>query len=212
VSNYKAIGAVTQTLIKLIDINSNTLPSPPKVLSQYPDKFFNANDDAINVHLYHVKESGNYKNNFLPHRNNNGGKTNLSYLCLELYYTISARSETDMYNDIILGHAMLNLFDNPILDKSYFSTQIETIPAYSDVNISKDNIENIKISLENLTVDEASKIWSMYGVKYRPSAYYKVSVLLMRNEQEFNEGLPVKEVMVTVLPKESIVIDEVIIE
>jgi len=210
VSNYKAIGAVTQTLINLISQNINTdLGIPSNVVSEYPEKFFKRNDNAINVHLYHIKESGSYKNNFLPHRNTSGDKTNISYLCLELFYTICVRSDEFLNNDLMLGYAILRLFENPILDKTYFQNNIENLALFTDVNISNDNFESIKISMENLTVDEASKVWSIIGKNYSLSAYYKVTVLLMRNVHEIKDGLPVKEVMISVSPKENIAINSI---
>jgi len=210
VSSYKAIGGITKALMFLIEHKLNTRLDDisPTVLSQNPEKFLQSNTDAINVHLYHIRENANMKNVFLPSRNKHGAKMNSSYLTLDLYYTIMTRSDDDLNNDIMLGHALLSLFENPILDKDFFSDNIE-IPPVNEANISTDNLESIKITMENLSLDEASKVWSMYGMKYRPCAYYKVSVVLMREMKETAAGLPVKEYLIDIEQHERIQIDTI---
>jgi hypothetical protein len=114
----------------------------------------------------------------------------------------------------MLGYAMLKLFENPIISKEYLSTYIEQIHNsgkidLTDTKISDNNIELLKISPDNLGIEEMSKIWTMLGIKHRPSAFYRVNVVLMREDHQFEKGLPVKEKIISVMPFNKIRLDEI---
>ena len=54
-----------------------------------------------------------------------------------------------------------------------------------------DQVELLKITHEPLSNEELSKLWTAFQAKYRPSAGYRVSLVLIQSEGSFRSALPV---------------------
>ncbi|MBP6237631.1 MAG: DUF4255 domain-containing protein [Saprospiraceae bacterium] len=207
-STFKAVSAVTRVLVQLINVNSEI---DQLAVSEHPEKFFNNDDDRINVHLYHIKENQHLRNINAPYRDSNYVKTSPAFISLDLYYCIMTNSQSTLLNEWMLGHVMVRFFENAVISKNFIQSIENNAYGldFTNVKLSTENIELLKISMENLSLDEASKVWAMYGSKYRPCAYYKVSVVLMKSDKEIYPGPPVKDYTVTVLPHNPILIESV---
>jgi hypothetical protein len=70
-----------------------------------------------------------------------------------------------------------------------------------------DQIEQIKVVPQVMSVEEISKIWSALQSQYRPTAVYKASVVLVESERSFRPTLPVRARNLKVIPFERPVID-----
>ncbi|MDF2772166.1 MAG: hypothetical protein K0S86_1660 [Geminicoccaceae bacterium] len=112
-------------------------------------------------------------------------------LALDLHYLLSAYGAQDFQAEILLGHALQLLHGTPVLDRERIrrtisslshGTKARVVPptlaalAGSDV---ADRVERIEITPAFLPGDEMSKLWSAMQAKYRPSAAYRVSAVMI---------------------------------
>ncbi len=82
-------------------------------------------------------------------------------------------------------------------------------PLLAGLKISElaDQIEQIKIVPQVMSVEEISKIWSALQSQYRPTAVYKASVVLIESQKSVRPTLPVRARNLVVIPFEHPVID-----
>ena len=60
-----------------------------------------------------------------------------------------------------------------------------------EANYPYDQVENVRITPQPLTLDEMSKIWTGFQAGYRLSLSYEVSVVLIESRRARNAALPV---------------------
>jgi hypothetical protein len=144
----------------------------------------------------------------LPSRNSRGELTENPPLALNLHYMLTAYSSKDLYSEILLGYAMQLLHEMPVLTresilmalKPSVTVSEETQPVFPaelrNLNASDliDQIENIRITPNYLSIDEMSKLWSALQSKYRPTVAYLVSVVLIQSQKPKRSPLPVLKV------------------
>lgn len=113
----------------------------------------------LGIFLYDIRESDEIKANQMIARD----LTTMKYppLYLNLYYMITAYAEgaigfRTLREEMILGRILRFFHDNPIV-----MSEEGEIPA--------------KIELMKLSIEEKTKIWSLAGIPYRLSVFYKVS-------------------------------------
>lgn len=122
-------------------------------------------------------------------------------LALDLYYLLTGYGSEEYQSEIVLGHGMQLLHEQPVLGredlraalKAASSTEAGRVAAPALAALAGSDLpeqaEQIKITPEFLTIEEQSRLWSALQAKYRPSAAYKVSlVLLHRGAAEAGGG------------------------
>jgi len=153
-----------------------------------PDRITSGTDEKaqLNVFLYHVtpqtgirKPSGN-------------GRRPLS---LELHYLLTAYGAQDYQTEILLGHALQLMHQTPVLERDRIRATLGSLSHTRDRRVIPppqaalaasnlaDHVERITIEPEFLTTEEISKLWSALQAKYRPSATYKVSAVVIDGDK-----------------------------
>lgn len=205
-SNSLAIAAVTAVLKDLITgatINNKAteiLNSDISVTTLPPDRIITGENEQsqLNLFLYNVASNPGWKNVDLPSRNDRGERISNPPLALDLYYLLSAYGKDNYDDEILLGYAMQLLHETPVLTRDAIR---ETLASHSSENSVKlnaiadsglaDQIEMVKICFHPLNTEEMSKLWTAFQAKYRPSAAYHVSVILIESEHPARSPLPV---------------------
>jgi Pvc16 N-terminal domain len=177
------LGAVTRTLMKVVELTVNAspawppLPSPKLTTSPMPpDKL--AGDPMAGLYLYHLSEDASFKNRPTP-----PGVTDLRYtpMALDLYYVLSAHSgENDagtLTEQLIMGLAVKALRDLPIIDDS---TTIGGVQVLDPAIRGDDN--RVRIALQPVPAAEAVSYWTAGSSPLRLSAYYQASVIFLEPE------------------------------
>ena len=193
-SNELAIAAVTATLRNLITSNRG-LPSGTYVTALSPEEAQDStHPNQINLFLYHVLPNAAWRNRNLPGVVK-AGETGLAPLALNLYYLLTAyhRENADLievFSHTLLGSAMSTLSDHPLLNAA------DIKQASIDNKLTLQNglylqPERVRITLQPLTLDEMSKIWTMFRARYRISVAYEISVVLIENQMPIKTPLPV---------------------
>lgn len=209
-SNALALAAVTAVIKDLLDnalvdasLNA-ALGTNVNVTALAPDLIDTENATApqLNLYLYRVSPNSGWRNAALPSRSGDGTRLTDPPLALDLHYLLSAYGTQDFEAEILLGYAMQQLHERPVLTRDAIRT---TLAAPSPVDGSllpaafgalaasdlADQVELVKISPEPLGVEELSKLWSAFQANYRPSAAYLASVVLIESHRAKRAALPV---------------------
>ena len=210
-SNAFAIGAVSAVLKNLLD---NAVVNEPlassvgtvKVSVIAPDlvRAASADKTRLNLFLYHVEPNPGWRNVALPSRDGNGDRLTNAPLALDLFYLLTAYSETDFEAEILLGYAAQLLHEVPVLSREAIRKTFESAvaPPLTQFATSElaDQVEQIKITPHAMNNEETSKLWSALMTNYRPSIAYHVSVVLIEARRPARLPLPVLRRAFNVLP------------
>ena len=171
-----------------------------------------ASPDRLNLFLFQATENQGWRNHDLPVRAANGDRVRNPPLALDLHYLLTAYGSGDFHAEVLLGHAMFVLHEMPVLTREAIRTAIPVPPpltlpnGLTGANLA-DQIEQVRITPETMSVEEISKIWSALHSQYRPTAVYKASVVLIESERPVRPTLPVRRRNIAVLPFQQPTID-----
>ena len=220
-STALAIASVTAVLRDLlnnglIDHNvSKVLESDILVTSLPPDRIDTtvaAQNSQVNVFLYHVAPNTAWRNAKLPSRDSDGNRISNPPLALDLHYLITAYGVQELDSEILLGYAMQLLHETPILTRAAVRRSLAppsivgtggNLPArLRELATSElaEQFEQIRIVPQQLNTEEMSKLWAAFGAKYRPTAAYQASVVLIESRQSARGALPVRSRGIYVRP------------
>src|SRR4029450_10954135 len=179
-SNALAIAATTATLrgllLRGLGIQDVTVRSLDKARGTIAA-------DQINLFLYQTLPDSGWRNMDRP-PSLNPGNTGHPPLPLTLYYLITAYSddEDDTASHRLLGQAMSVLHDHPLLRARETKNATSTTHGLAD-STQHEQVERVRITLQPLTLEEMSKLWSPFQTQYRLSAAYQVSVILIERKK-----------------------------
>ena len=170
-SGTDAVSAVTQTIVKLLE---KRMASPPETIHGAPPDVRLSDPPGpkrLCVFLYRIEQNRFLANQDLGAPPGRYGKPPLS---LDLHFLLTAygSSEEDTVGaQQILGDAIRVLHDHPVIHGDD--------PAYQDVrNPALDGaFEAIKITMEPITTEDLTKVWTALTTPYRLSAAYTVNVV-----------------------------------
>lgn len=187
-----AIAAVTATLRSLLQATVQKLPGGGTVTTLPPDKAEGAGDASrLNLFLYQTTLNGAWRNQSIPTRTK-PGETSFPPLPLNLHYLVTAYgdSQDDEADHRLLGAAMRTLHDYTVLKRQDIrdATSLSTILKDSALD---EQFEPVRIVPELLSVEEMSKLWTTFQAKYRISAAYQASVVLIESTRPVKTPLPV---------------------
>ncbi|HVR34872.1 MAG TPA: DUF4255 domain-containing protein [Methylomirabilota bacterium] len=154
--------------------------------------------NQLNLFLYQVTPNQGWRNVDLPSRDTRGERVANPPLALDLHYLLTAYGARDFHPEIVLGHAMQLLHENPIVTRDAIRRALspsvlpEGFPASLATSDLAEQVEQIKITQEILSAEEISKLWSAFQAKYRATAAYLVTVVLIESRQSTRAALPVQ--------------------
>jgi hypothetical protein len=189
-SNALAIAAVTATLDAILgngvhadpDLNDTALTTLP------PDKARGTiTSNQLNLFLYQILPSAAWRNMDVPQLVK-PGETAIPPLALNLHYLITAfgreNDNSQPFDHHLLGKAMSILYDHALLGPD------EIKLAFPGSDLER-QVERVRITLQPLSVEEISKLWTGFMTSYRLSVAYEVSVALIDSTQAARAPLPV---------------------
>lgn len=183
-SNALAIAATTLTLQNLL---RGAVPSN-NVSLQPPDKARNGGSgDQLNLFLYQTLQSPAWRNAEMP-RPVKTGETGPPPLALNLHYLITAYGENEAKSHEVLGKAMRILHDHMLLSADDIKNATQSELPSSDLH---SQVERIRITPLQMSLEETSKLWSGFQTNYRLSAAYEVAVILIESTRPSTSALPV---------------------
>lgn len=226
-SSVLAIASVTQVLKSLLNdglIDRDIIDQvggPVAVTALPPDRIDTENEQSqLNLFMYLATPNPGWRNHDLPSHNAKGERTANPPLALDLHYLLTAYGGHELHHEILLGHGMLLLHENPVLPREAIRKALTLQSAHISGTLPEnlktlstsglqDQIEQIKITPEALNTEEISRLWTAFGAKYRPNAAYKVTVVLIESQKAAKPALPVRHRNLYVLPFRQPVIEKI---
>jgi hypothetical protein len=197
VSTDLAVTAVTQTLRKLLedkivdkwgsDVLSGDLTKQHYVetlpLHKVREKY--KTQSVINLLLYRTDVNPAWRN-LSPPVQGKPGESAAPPLALNLEYLVTAYGEDDREEvaHFFLGQAMRILHDVAIVPRQRLFDMLKKARVH-------DQIERITVTPKALTIDDISKLWTVFQTQYRVSAAYLITVVLIDSKVETRTPLPV---------------------
>lgn len=196
-SKSQAIAAVTAVLAHIV--NNTTHVTVETGRPQPPDAANNG-ESRVNIFLYQVTPNATWRNEDLATRDSDGKVRKRPQLALDLHYLFSFYGdEVTLKPQLIMGEVMRDLHAAPLLTPSF----IKTVGGEAGSQVFKDvinaselekSIHSIKVTLASMSLDELSKIWSIFfQTPYALSVAYQATVVLIEKDIPAEEALPVRE-------------------
>lgn len=207
-SNVLSIAAVTAVIKDLLE---NGLVSDAIVSSMGdvvvtalpPDRVSVEADERpqLNLFLYQISpnRNANWSANTADKLSDRStiGRTTTPPLALDLYYLLTAYGAKDFQAELLLGYAIDLLYKIPMLNSDRIEVALSNATKVSAANVFSQslaaistaelahNLGQLKISSEFLSLDEMSRLWSLFQTHYRPSTAYRASMVAMPERQEY---------------------------
>jgi hypothetical protein len=228
-STALAIAGVTQVLKDLLNdglINhdiTGAIGTTVTVTALPPDRIETAGEATqLNLYMYYATLNQGWRNESLPALNSRGERISNPPLALDLHYLLSAyTSGTELHMEVLLGYGMQLLHENPVLSRQAIRRSLDppsdninviTLPvalrAFSASGLAE-QLEQIKITPEQLDTEEISKLWTAFSAKYRPTASYRVTVVLIESQKPVSTALPVQQRNIYVVPFKEPIIESI---
>ena len=196
-SDFRAIGGISATLQSLLRDRMELpdgVPDAPVTVGPPPfsakDNEPRKEDARLNLFLYRVTENGYLQNQEIPGRGSNGyGHPPLS---LNLHYLLTAYGNTQLTADgslfddtnahFLLGSAMRVLHDFPVVTDQLTAVRPPSGGLLLHTSL-RDAYEKVRLSLEPLTLEDVTKVWTALALRYRLSAAYVVNVVQVESRR-----------------------------
>lgn len=196
-STELAVTAVTQTLRHLLeegilhkwgaDVLSGDLTKERYIETLPPHEVRKRHTSAnvVNLFLYRTNVNAGWRNLSLPVQGK-PGEGEAPPLALDLEYLISAYGEDDReeVSHFFLGQAMRILHDVGLLPRQKFFDVLKKARVHNQ-------IDRITVTPRQLSIDDISKLWTVFQTHYRVSAAYLVTVVLIDSQIARPSALPV---------------------
>ena len=208
-SNALAIAAVTAVLKDLLDSGlidhaiNDALGAGVMVSAGAPDTVSLDDKTApqLNLFLHQVTPNPAWRNAALPSRDSAGGRISNPPLALDLHYLLTAYGRADLQAEVLLGYALQLLHENPVIPREAIRRALQPeivdgaiLPTIYQSLRSADlaeQVELLRITPSAIGSEEMSRLWSALQARYRPTAAFQVSVVLIESIRPARSALPV---------------------
>ena len=190
-SNALAIATVTRALSQVVRTAVQSVVPGSDVLTTRPDATAPA-DARVRLFLYQISPNAALRNSDLPTRAANGTLTSRPTAALDLHYLLTFYgNETELEPQRMLGAAVRDLHAQPVLLRQMIQDAIAAAPFLSLSNLA-DAVEQIKFTPLSLSLEELSKLWSVFfQAPYALSVAYVGTVILIESDETAPGALPV---------------------
>ena len=206
-SDFRAIGGVSTTLQALL-MDRMELPDgvagvpvtvgPPPFTAK--DNEPHRENPRVNLFLYRVTENGFLQNQEIPGRGAGSGFGHPP-LSLNLHYLVTAYGNVektfnggplldDTTSHQLLGSAMRVLHDTGVVTEGLRTTRPPSGLTIMHRSL-RDGYEQVKLTLEPLTLEDVTKVWTALALRYRLSAAYVANVVQIESRRPTTFPRPV---------------------
>lgn len=197
-SNAKALATVTAALASALAEVASAAWSGSRVFIGRPERRGDQqrNTPAVNIFLYQVTVNPHWRNADAPTRDSRGRLVQRPAIGLDLNYMLTFYGP-GFVPQILLGHVISRLHARPLLSQINVKgalSQTDSIPGDTILQETDvDQFEQIRLSPMHFTLDELSRLWSVFfQTPYDLSIAYQASVLLVEAMDEIPQpALPV---------------------
>lgn len=195
-SDARAIAAVTATLqailnAALLDADVATaLGASVKVTSLPPDRVPTGDAEVaqVNLFLHDVTPNPGWRNTNVRSHDSDGNRVANPALALDLHYLLSAYGAKQLDIELLLGHALQALHEQPVLAPETIAAALP--PALAGCGLDE-QIERVRVTAEVVSGEEMARLWSAMQAKFRPTAAIRAGVVLLERRRPHRSELPV---------------------
>ena len=201
-SNFLAIASVTAALSEVLQAAIGTDVSGAIVNTNRPDGT-GTPGTSVNVYLYQVMTNAALSNADLPTRRANGELAQRPQAVLDLHYLLTFfGDEGKLEPQRLLGSAVRTLHSRPVLTRDLIRQTIaKTKYDFLVTSNLADAIELVKFTPLSLSLEELSKLWSVFfQTPYSLSVAYQGTVVMIESEDSTHSALPVRARNIYVAP------------
>ncbi len=215
-SNFLAIATVTESIRQLLE--GAIQPDFTESLNEARATAVRPNAGAealprlgVNIYLYQVNHNAAFRNADLPTRRGDGSVQQAPRAALDLHYLFSFYGdEGKLEPQQVMGSVIRTLHASPWLLQNRIAHIIQTNESLGKSNLDAE-LERIKLTPLPLTIEELSKIWSVFfSNSYTLSMAYTASVVFIEGREKPKAALPVKARNVYAWPMSFPVIDDIL--
>jgi len=203
-SNFLAIATVTASLRKTLQGAVGADVPGATVTTARPDSPENGTPGArVNIYLFQVTPNAAWRNADLPTRRPNGELVQRPRVALDLHYLLTFYgNETQLEPQRMLGSAVRAVHSRPVLTRQMIrDTIIDPELGFLARSNLADEIELVKFTPGALSLEELSKLWSVFlQTPYHLSVVYQGTLVLIESEESPRATLPVRFRNVYVVP------------
>lgn len=152
--------------------------------------------NRVNLYLHRVSRNQAWANLGPPPRAGDGSLVSQLPVGLNVHYVISAYGQDPFTTDILLGHVVAALSDEPVLTRAAIRHALSpnppdpSLPAVFGDSRLADQLESITITPVTAGMEEISRLWSAFGAPLRPSVFYDVTTVLIESRQAATTPFP----------------------
>jgi len=209
-STALAIAATTAVIRETLQTRFNNVPLGPvgsvTVSALPPDRLGLGAEDAnvLNLFLYEVTPNVGWRNMDLPSRDSAGNLLTNPPLALDLHYMMTAYGQEDLASEVILGYGVQVMHELSVITRAAiqnaFSGSLTAMLALVAGAELDQQAELIKITPVYLPTGELAQLWMGFQDKYRPTAAFLATTVLIQRSDATPAGLPVLTPSVTTVP------------
>jgi uncharacterized protein DUF4255 len=191
VSNALAIATVTTALAQIVRTAVQSVVPGSDVLTERPDAS-PVNQPRARLFLYQVSPNAALRSADLPTRAANGTVTTRPTAAIDLHYLLAFYgNEGDLEPQRMLGAVVRDIHAKPVLMRQLILDAVASEPFLNGSNLA-DAPEQVKFTPLSLTLEEMSKVWSVFfQAPYALSVAYQGTVLLIESDENAVAALPV---------------------
>jgi Pvc16 N-terminal domain len=190
-SNALAIATVTATLSDVIERSAQSIVPGATVVVGRPPATVAAGEHHVYLYLYHVVPHPGLRNDDLPTRNGDELR-NRPRIPLVLHYLLVFQGDNATFEaERMLGTVVRDFHARPLLARTDIQLAITTRTELDGSNLP-DAIERIRLTQTPLTLEELSKLWSIFfQVPHAVSVAYEASLVELEADDTPRTPLPV---------------------
>ena len=212
-SNFRAIATVTATLQQILQaaIQADVTGATVTTVRPGDDNSANLPHTGLNLFLYQIGQNPYRINDDLPTRGSDGTVVQRPTAPLELYYLMSCYGdEQSLEPQRVLGSAVAFLHAQPQLTRAQIHAAVAARGFLANSDLA-DQPDLIRFTPVNLTLDELSRLWSVFlQTHYVLSATFKASTLLVDRVVTARAVAPVRDVELVTIPLRTPRIDAIV--
>ena len=174
-SDSLAIAAVTSALRQRLQRTLDASLPGTRVTIRPPDKARDSQTgNQVNLFLFQTSPNASWRNVAMEPAGPGGLRQ--PPLALNLLYLMSAHGRDDddpePFSHRLLGEAMRVLHEQPVLDLA----ELGPAPA--------GGVDRVRVTLQPLSLEEMTKLWTIFQTPYRLSVVYEATVVLIDRAPE----------------------------
>jgi len=161
--------------------------------------------NQVNIFLHRVSPNPGWANMDLPARDCQARRIGSPPLVLDLHYLISFYATNAFASEILLGEVMQEFHERPVPTCEVITAALNPTspPAGFPAELAQsglaEQMEEIRITAEDISNEEMSKLWTAIQARYRMSLAYRVTTVIIETRAPARQALPVRRRLGTAL-------------